>query len=102
MAFMGLHKDGKWIVMDGIYGNSEDGCTGPAWYNPNRTAWRTYLWSAWRNSTHNLMIMLSWKGGPFYRWTNKANTLYFQCGYRPDNGFPVLSAGTHNGSPWVY
>lgn len=88
----------RWL--DVIYGNWEDGCLPHArnHYLEGRPDWlRAYLWSAWRNSTNNLRWAFQWKGGPWLqirRWG-----WYFQAGWRPSNGWPVLSAGAGNGSP---
>ena len=91
------YRNGKYLMLDGIYGNSEDGCEGPRWYNPLQSRWRAYLWSAWRNSTNNFNRSQAWKGGPFWRWQNAGKTWYAQAGFRPDTGWSVLSAGRHDG-----
>lgn len=77
-----------------IWGNEEDGIDGAQFYKDRIPSirWRTYLWSAWRNSANNLRFVFNWKAtGPFYRfeWRN----WYFQAGFYKDNGWPVLSAG---------
>ena len=93
-----------WTLVNGKYhfpvvfapwDNREDGVM-PLWYNPQRTRWRAYLWAAWRNSVNNLRYVFMWKGGPFYQW--RGGGYYFQAGWRPDNGWPVLSAGKGGGT----
>lgn len=81
----------KWKAIDAIWGNAEDGVVGPPWYNPNESAWKAYLWSAWRNSANNLRWRFSWIGGPFWRRAWKG--WYIQAGFKPITGWPVLSAG---------
>jgi hypothetical protein len=76
-----------------LWDNSEDGLT-PFWYLPNSDIrLRVYLWTAWRNSVGNFRFIpgVSRKSGPFYRIVRKG--WYFQAGFRPDHGWPVLSAG---------
>ena len=83
----------SWRILDGIYGNSEDGLA-PYWYQPTwPLALRVYVWSAWRNSTNNWNRKCAVRGGPFVRLY--AHGWYAQAGFRPDNGWPVLSAGRH-------
>lgn len=79
-----------------LFGNDEDGVLGPAAYNPYASRWRTFVWSALRNPTNNLRFLVAWKGGPWFqkRW----NGLYVQAGFRPDTGWPVLSAGRGTGT----
>jgi hypothetical protein len=76
-----------------IWGNEEDGVTGAAFYRAQFKDARVcaYLWSAWRNSANNLRWVFADKGGPFYRIERWG--WYFQAGFRPDTGWPVLSAG---------
>lgn len=76
--------------MNAVWGNDEDGVTGPLWYNDPISKWRAYLWSAWRNSANNLRFVFRNFNGPFYR--KQIGNWYFQAGWYP-NGFPVLSAG---------
>lgn len=78
-----------------LWDNDEDGIT-PAWYNPQATLWRAYVWTAWRNSVNNLRFLVSWKGGPWWHWSN--GKWYAQAGFRPDTGWPVLSAGAGLGT----
>jgi hypothetical protein len=52
------------------------------------------MWSAWRNSCSNLRWPLGLKNGPFVRYYFNNKIWYFQAGFRPDAGWPVLSAGT--------
>lgn len=84
-----------WSVkaVNAVWGNDEDGVLGPTWYNPLGTPWRAYLWSAWRNSANNLRWVFANKGGPYYKWVSTTGKWYFQAGFRPDTGWPVLSAG---------
>jgi hypothetical protein len=60
-----------------------------------------YVWSALRNNVNNLRFVpgVSVAGGPFYRYVRGA--LYFQCGFRPDTAWPVISAGKIRG-PFGY
>lgn len=77
-----------------IWGNEEDGVLPDA--RNNYMTWapdwlRAYVWSAWRNSANNLRFVCTHVGGPWLqvrRWG-----WYFQAGFRPDTGWPVLSAG---------
>lgn len=79
-----------------IYCNEEDGVTGDTRYFEATRGWstekRAYMWSALRNPVGNLRWANSFPGGPFKRWT--VGNYYFQAGFRPDTGWPVLSAGT--------
>lgn len=78
-----------------IWGNEEDGVTGAPFYvvqHPN-IHMRAYFWSALRNPANNLRFVFQWKGGPFYRWENKAKSFYAQAGWY-SNGYPVLSLGS--------
>lgn len=84
-------------ILDKIYGNWEDGVVPPDWYMTGiNTLWRTYMWTAWRNSTNNLRWIFLWKDGPWFQYRNKG--YYFQAGWRPDTGWYVLSAGAGNGT----
>ena len=84
--------DQSWL--NPVWGNNEDGVVGGLTngvpYNPECSAFKAYLWCAWRNSANNLRFIFQWIGGPFYEVTWKG--WYFHCGWYP-NGFPVLSAG---------
>lgn len=80
----------SWGWLNKIWGNDEDGVTETNWYNTGDSRWRSYLWSAWRNSANNLRFVFRNFNGPFYKIEYKG--WYFQCGWYP-NGFPVLSAG---------
>ena len=86
------NTDGKFHFnrMLWIFDNDEDGVM-PHWYNPTASAWRAYLWSAWRNSVNNLRFLCEWKGGPLYRIEKSG--WYYQHGFRTDTGWPVWSAG---------
>jgi hypothetical protein len=91
-------RGGRWTW---IWGNEEDGVTGPVWYMPGKPEWlRAYMWSAWRNSCNNLRYLVAWKAGPFWqkRFTFRGAPWYVQAGFRPDTGWPVLSGGTGFGS----
>lgn len=86
----------QWWWLNRVWGNDEDGVVGGLSdgreYNPDMSAWKAYIWCAWRNSANNLRFVFRWKGGPFYRWESENREWYFQCGWYP-NGFPVLSMG---------
>lgn len=86
----------QWYWLNRIWGNDEDGVVngmrGNVEYNPEMSAFKAYLWCAWRNSANNLRFVFRWNGGPFYRWEDEERTIYFQCGWN-SSGFPVLSAG---------
>lgn len=84
---------GGWLTF--IWGNLEDGVIGTPLYQQKHTFQPlcAYLWSGWRNFANNARFIFRRRGGPFYRWENKARTYYFQCGWFVDNGFPVISAG---------
>ncbi len=84
----------SWKWLNKVWGNDEDGVTGPSWYNDSAgpSVWLAYKWSALRNPANNLRFIFRLIGGPFYRWENTSKTWYFQAGWYP-NGFPVLSAG---------
>jgi hypothetical protein len=92
-----LQWRGGWATW--LWGNSEDGVTGAEWYRIayGETRWRAYVWSALRNPVGNLRWLVARKRGPFYRWISKNGKWYFQCGFRPDNGWPVFSGGANNG-----
>jgi hypothetical protein len=77
-----------------VYDNEEDGISGDARYIRESSygpRLRTYVWSALRNPCGNFRWGNSFVGGPFRRWT--LGNYYLQAGFRPDNGWPVLSAG---------
>ena len=79
-----------------LWGNEEDGVFGPQVYNPSMTKWRAFVWSALRNPVGNLRFLVAWKGGPWFQY--RGNGWYFQMGFRPDRGWPVLSAGSGTGT----
>ena len=79
-----------------LWGNEENGVTGPIEYNADNTAWKTYVWSAWRNSANNVRFLVSWKGGPWFQYRGK--NWYIQFGFRPDTGWPVFSPGKGTGT----
>jgi hypothetical protein len=94
-----------WSPLNWMYGNPEDGVSGQyarIWnstgtalvrYMPNASAaWRSYCWSAWRNSCNNLKYVFAHKDGPF--WRREFGKFYVQAGFYPNSGFPVLSAGS--------
>lgn len=87
---------GGWLTY--LWGNDEDGVTGALWYRTmhGESRWRAYLWSAWRNPVGNLRWFVRRTSGPFYRWISPNRRWYFQAGFRPDNGWPVLSAGRYD------
>lgn len=94
LNIMHQEADGKWHYphLFWLWCNEEDGLK-PQWYNPEGSRWKAYLWSAWRNSSNNVRYLTLWIGGPFYRWESPGKGWYFQCGFKPVTGWPVLSAG---------
>lgn len=100
---------GGWLTW--LWGCEENGVDpgdqlvvgGTAKYLPDASpSWRAYMWTAWRNSVGNLCWVTSWKGGPWWQihFTVRGEPWYAQAGFRPDNGWPVLSAGAGYGSCW--
>lgn len=81
-----------------LFDNDEDGIFGPlplviVVKNPR---WQSFYWCALRNPVNNLRFICSDTHGPFFqkRWKG----WYFQAGFRPDTGWPVLSAGRGTGT----
>lgn len=89
---------GGWLTY--LFANDEDGVWGPPAYNPTASRWLTFKWSALRNPVNNLRFLTAWKGGPWFQthWNMALRCWYFQVGFRPDNGWPVLSAGRGAGT----
>ena len=85
---------GGWLLYP--WDNEEDGVTGNASYRAHYadSGLSAYRWSAWRNSANNLRFLFAWKDGPFKRVEYRG--WYAQAGFRPDTGWPVLSAGKIN------
>ncbi len=94
----------KWMWLNRIYGNPEDGVSGQmalVWingttrvpYRPN--TWpplRAYLWSAWRNSADMLKYRLGWvtpsgQRGPYIKGTIQlfSKTFSYELGYKLEN-----------------
>jgi uncharacterized membrane-anchored protein YitT (DUF2179 family) len=71
-----------------LWWNDEDG------WGPGTTWWSHYIWLAWRNSVANYKHVpgVSGTGRPLWLWTN--GKYYAKAGWFPDNGHPVLSAGS--------
>lgn len=50
---------GGWLTW--IFGNLEDGVTGPGWFHAEHQSksdrWLAFIWSAWRNPTNNLRFV---------------------------------------------
>jgi hypothetical protein len=74
-----------------LWWNDEDGA------GPVHTWWREYIWLGWRNSVANYKHVpyVSGIGRPLWYWSNGKH--YAKAGWFPDNGHPVLSAGSGNG-----
>lgn len=92
----------KFSALNTIYGNPEDGVSGiqaVVWPNgiPGpymagaNPAWRSYCWSALRNSCDNLKYVFSYKKGPLKNI--QIGPLVVKMGWQPENGYnvPVLS-----------
>ena len=98
MYVYGMHvhsewRGGRWTW---LWGNDEDGVVGPDWYNPLASRWLAFKWSALRNPVNNLRFLVAWRGGPWLQVRHSG--YYFQAGFRPDTGWPVLSAGRGTGT----
>lgn len=92
MRFVTSWRGGKWTW---LWGNIEDGVTGPAWYelrvkNPRL---RAYVWSALRNSASNFRWISARPGGVFFKREWRGGAYYFQAGFRPGDGWMVLAGG---------
>lgn len=80
-----------------LWGNDEDGIFG---YGHRRigfeTRWEAFYWCALRNPVNNLRFVVRGVRGVWFqrRWRG----WYFQAGFRPDRGWPVLSAGRGTGT----
>jgi hypothetical protein len=87
------HWLGKWAW---IFDNDEDGIfSGPPSLE-RHPRWNAFVWCALRNSVNNLRFLTAWKGGPWLQIRRSGR--YFQAGFRPDTGWPVLSAGRGTGT----
>jgi len=102
----------RWRPVDLIWGNEDDGVVPMLHINGNQPylvgcpEWlRAYMWTAWRNSCKNLAwLFCCVPHSPYFPWYQRRFTIfgkpyYFQAGWRPSNGWPVLSAGAGDGSP---
>jgi hypothetical protein len=78
-----------------LWGNDEDGVVGPTWYAKRfkDVRIRAYLWSAWRNSASNFRWAAARPGGVFVKREWRGGDWYFQAGFRPGDGWIVLSGG---------
>lgn len=87
---------GKWPAWTWLWQNQEDGVMGPTWYNPTKSRWKSFTWTALRNSVNNLRYVpgVSAKGRPLWirNWTIHGKIFYAKAGWL-SNGYPVLSAG---------
>ncbi len=87
---------GRWPRWTWVWQNEEDGVIGPAWYNPGKTRWLSFKWTALRNSVNNLRYVprVSKVGRPLWirNWTISGKVFYAKAGWL-SNGYPVMSAG---------
>lgn len=92
----------RWSWLNYVYGNPEDGVSGlqaVVWPNgvsspymaTSNPIWRSYCWSALRNSCDNLKYVLANKKGPLKEFKFLGRTC--KVGWQMENGFnvPVLS-----------
>src|SRR5690349_6919583 len=82
-----------WLI-DAVYGNPEDGVTGPAWYRPGEDIRkRAYFWSALRNTADHLKYVFAVKDGPFVE--KRFGKWFLKIGFNPsqDRYWPVLRIG---------
>jgi hypothetical protein len=77
-----------------LFSNEIDGVFGP---NNPRTRWQAFYWSALRNPVNNFRFVPGVSGvdRPFVKYI--FGNYYFQAGWN-DSGYPVLSAGSGQGT----